>query len=297
MTYKIFGAKRTMKHLEKIDFLKEAFPIKIIPRRASFVGTVDTATQAFHEAVEIKYFYEGESTVLIDTETVHAVAGDIIVINPYEFHTTIDCGKDNPGKYHLFMIGLDFFEGAVGADINLRKLLLENRVAFKSKISENKKIRDILSRAVCEYERGDAHSGLALFGLIAELFAELLREAEAETKKSSVEGTLGYYAIIEPAIRLIRDGYSESFTVERLACACRISKYHFCRIFKAATGVSAIQYLNSYRLKIADTMLQNTSRTVSEVASLCGFDDVSYFSRIYKKHFNETPVKAKGKTK
>lgn len=286
-----------MKHLENIDFSEQTFPIKIIPRRASFVGAVDTATQAFHEAVEIKYFYEGESTLIINSETVHAAAGDIIIVNPYEFHTTVDCGKKNPGKYHLFMIGLDFFEGAVGADVNLRKLLLEDRTAFRTKISEDEEIRGILGRAVVEYERDDTHSRLALFGLIAELFAKLLTKHATEARRGSSDGSLGYYAIIEPAIRLIRDGYSEPFTVDSLAAACRISKYHFCRIFKATTGMSAIQYLNSYRLKIADTLLTNTPRTVSEVASLCGFDDVSYFSRIYKKHFNKTPIKAKGKTK
>ena len=287
-----------MKHLENIKFRENSFPLTIIPRRASVVGTVDTATQAFHEAVEIKYFYEGESTLIINSQTVHASAGDVIVINPYEFHTTIDCGKENPGKYHLFMIGLDFFEGAVGANINLRSILLENGVAFKTKISESEKIRKILESAVIEQERYDSHSRLALFGLISELFAELLREHRAEENNADCERSpLGYYAIIEPAIRLIRDGYSEAFSIDRLADACNVSKYHFCRIFKAATGMSTIQYVNSYRLKIADIMLANSSRTVSEVANLCGFDDVSYFSRIYRKHFNKTPMKTKGKAK
>lgn len=286
-----------MKHLENIDFTEESFPIKIIPHRASFVGTVDTATRAFHEAVEIKYFYEGESTLIIDSQTVHAAAGDVIVINPYEFHTTVDCGKLHPGKYHLFMIGLDFFEGAVGADINLRKLLLENQITFDSKISESSKIREILTRAVSEYEGKSPYFSLALFGLIAELFSELLRSHATEKRSRGGEDTFSRYAVIEPAIRLIRDGYSEQFTVDRLADACRISKYHFCRIFKAATGMSAIQYLNAYRLKIADTLLTNSAHTVSEAAALCGFDDVSYFSRIYKKHFNKTPQKAKGKAK
>lgn len=286
-----------MKHLENIDFSDETFPIKIIPRRTSFVSSVDRATQAFHEAVEIKYFYEGESTIIIDSKTVHAVAGDIVIINPYEFHTTIDCGKNSPGKYHLLMIGPNFFEGALGADVNLRKLLIENRETFVSKISGDNKLAEIISRAVSEYERADENSRLALFGLIAELFAYLLRDYRAEEKRYVGEKSIGYYAIIEPAIRLIRDGYSENFTVDRLAEECMISKYHFCRIFKATTGMSAIQYINAYRLKIADAMLQNTSRTVSEIASLCGFDDVSYFSRIYKKHFNISPIKAKGKIK
>jgi len=57
--------------------------------------------------------------------------------------------------------------------------------------------------------------------------------------------------------------------------------------------MTAIQYLNTYRLKIANTMIINTSRQISEIATLCGFDDVSYFCRIYKKHYGHTPKKAK----
>ena len=218
-----------MKHLENIDFSDDTFPIKIIPNRESFIGNVDSATRAFHEAVEIKYFCEGESTIIINSQTVHASAGDIIVVNPYEFHTTIDCGKETPGKYHLFMIGLDFFEGAVGADINLRKLLFEKRVCFKSKINGNERLARLLCDAVREYENRDNASRLSLFGLVAEIFAELLRNASAKDTTAPTEDRLGYYAIIEPALRLIRDGYSEKFTVDGLADSANTISAEFSR--------------------------------------------------------------------
>ena len=282
-----------MKHLEDINFADESFPIKIITYRSSFINKLDTAASAFHEAVEIKYFYEGESTMIIGSETVHAKVGDVIVINPYEFHTTVDYGKSEQGKYHLFMIGLDFFEGARCSNVNLRRHLLENRVTLKTKISDNDVIKGILDRIVQKYTECGNYSNLAIYGLVAELFAELLNNTTGANTEIQTKDTLSYYAMIEPALRMIRDGYSGRFDVEELADACRISKFHFCRIFKTVMGMSAIHYLNYHRLKIADTLLKNTDRAVGEIAAMCGFDDASYFSRIYKKHFGLTPKQAK----
>jgi len=284
-----------MQRTDDIYFKDKDFPIKIVPRRTSIVDDVKDSSRALHEAIEIKYFYEGDSTLLIGTDTVHARAGDIVVINPYEVHGTIDYGKEEKGKYHLIMIGLDFFSSSRSAGLDLRHVVFGKQTVFKALFKSNTDMQKILTRVVSEAEAPDEVSRLSIFGLMAEFFA-LLQRCGTESKKSvSSEDMIHYYTVIEPAIRMMRDDYSTRFTVDTLAEACRISKYHFCRIFKAVMGMSAIQYLNGFRLKIADTMLTNTDKSISEIASLCGFEDSSYFSRIYKKHFGYTPKQSKDK--
>ena len=56
-------------------------------------------------------------------------------------------------------------------------------------------------------------------------------------------------------------------------------------------GMSAIKYLNVYRLKIADTLLTSSDRQIGEIAAICGFDDAGYFARIYKEQYGHTPSK------
>ena len=280
-----------MKESNGIFFEDASFPIKITPGRASVVDDVGSASRALHEAIEIKYFYEGESTLLVGTETLHVTAGDVVVINPYEVHGTIDYGKIEKGRYHLFMIGLDFFSGATSAGIDLRHLIFGKHVAFKKHFSENKRMQEILTRVASEADSPDEAARLCIFGLMAEFFALLLREGTVS--EQSANDSLRYYSVIEPALRMIRDSFSEKFTVDMLADACRMSKYHFCRIFKAAMKMGAIQYLNAYRLKIADAMLAKTDSSVSEVAEICGFEDAGYFARIYRKQFGRTPKQAK----
>lgn len=284
-----------MKKNEDIEFSDKSFPLRMRKYSTSFKNDKSLTAQAIHEAIEIKYFYEGDSTLLVGDKTVYAEAGDVVIINPYEFHTTVDCGKNAPGRYHLFMMGIDFFDGACGADLNLRNLVFGKHTVFKTHLKNESEMRSILDKIVATDPDESSANRLKVFGLMAELFAWLL-ENGIETKGGvSGEDVLHYYAVIEPAIRMIRDEYSTRFTVDILANACNISKFHFCRIFRSVMGVTAIQYLNAYRLKIADTLLANTDYPIGEVAAMTGFEDASYFARIYKKQFGHSPKRREGR--
>ncbi|MBQ8309939.1 MAG: helix-turn-helix transcriptional regulator [Clostridia bacterium] len=280
-----------MKHEEHLSFEEEDFPIIIDTCRTSGVDNVEDARRALHKAIEIKYFYEGTSTLLIGTSTVVARAGDVIVINPYEFHATVDLGEER-GKYHLFMVEPEFFAG-MGAEMpDLRSLLLAEGASFRTQFCNDDRMRRILLRAVEEMKTRAPHYRIAVRGLMLELFALLLRYGMNDMgDHANREHVVRYYAVVEPALRRIRDGYAERCTVGELSELCMVSKYHFCRVFKEVTGMSTMQYLNEYRLKIAETMLENTDKSIAEIACACGFEDESYFCRCYKKKLGTSPGK------
>ncbi len=280
-----------MKRDHDLIFEDDHFLIRIDPARESGIDKLEDARRALHEAIEIKYFYEGTSTLLIGRKTVVAQAGDVIVINPYEFHATVDYGKEK-GKYHLFMISPDFFSEFETELSELRHRLLSGQISFTTLIQNDERLCHVLSLAAEEIQKKAPHYRLALRGLVMELFAHLMRigiqNAPCDDARKQ---TAHRYRVIEPALRRIRDGYAEHLSVEELASLCAISKYHFCRIFKSVVGMTALQYINDYRLSIADTLLKNTDHTVLQVAQLCGFEDESYFCRLYKKRFGFTTGK------
>ena len=278
-----------MNRTKEIGFASPSFPIAILPGRSACAQSRTDGASAIHEAIEIKCFFEGEATLLIGDETVHAVAGDVVVINPYEFHTTLDCSATD-GKYHLVMVGLDFFSGDRAAGLDLRALTLGRRAGFVRHHVGDAELCRRISELVAEHGHEDAAARLAIYGAAAQLFARLLRLGVVRSPCASGEGIARYYGVIEPAVRLIRDEYQRPFTVEELAAACGVSRYHFCRIFREVMGEAPIRYLNSYRLKIAATMLRLTDRPVGEIALACGFGDISYFSRLYRRELGRTPL-------
>lgn len=269
-------------------FEDERFPIRVVACRESGIDNVEDARRALHEAIEIKYFYEGSSTLLIGQNLITATAGDVIVINPYEFHATVDYGETK-GKYHLIMVSLDFFADTEQEIAVLKRRLLSGAFSFETQFRGNEALCRILSLVVEEITERQAEYRIAVRGLMTELLALLVRcSANASRIGDERANAARHYNVIEPALRRVRDGFSEHLTVDELAELCAVSKYHFCRVFKEVTGMTVMQYVNNYRLIIADTMLKSTDRTVAQISRFCGFEDESYFCRKYKQKFGHT---------
>ena len=67
------------------------------------------------------------------------------------------------------------------------------------------------------------------------------------------------------------------------------SEYHFMRFFKKHLGVTCIEYINNYRLDIAAKKLSMTNHSIMEVALETGFNNISYFNKLFKEKFKVTP--------
>ena len=113
---------------------------------------------------------------------------------------------------------------------------------------------------------------------------KVLNKAEKHTKRAD---------LISPALTKIFEDFNKKITVKELADLCSVSEYHFLRTFKKETGFTAIQYIINYRISLAETLLKTTENTIEEIAYACGFDDVSYFYRCYKKIKGVSPKKSR----
>lgn len=92
-----------------------------------------------------------------------------------------------------------------------------------------------------------------------------------------------------PAIYYVQQHYGEKIQAEEVAKLCAMSPYRFSRNFHEAYGLTFRDYVVRYRLKEAKRMLRNPQASVTDVAFAVGFNDVSYFSRMFKRHFGTSP--------
>ena len=98
----------------------------------------------------------------------------------------------------------------------------------------------------------------------------------------------------QPAIEYIEKHYTERITVEDLAHTNNMSISSFSRKFKDDTGTNITDYINTYRLSIAESLLTQNDLSINEITYLSGFSDPSYFIKLFKRKMGKTPLEFKG---
>ena len=84
---------------------------------------------------------------------------------------------------------------------------------------------------------------------------------------------------------------AEDIDVSQMAKEAGCSRAHFSRIFKQAYGIPPAQFLTDLRLSSAIRMLQMEFCSIKEISVRCGFRDVSYFCKVFRKHHGTSPEK------
>lgn len=271
--------------LQKIAFKSDDFKISVSD------GVTRASRDAFHPEIEIKLFYEGDAIQAIGNKTIVATAGDITIANPYEVHACIQTDF-HQGKYLLILIDLDFFKNTGLIDVDLRTLLMADGASFNNHIKNNKRLAQIMMRVIEEVSEQKEYYQSIVRNLMAEFFSLLLRDELRENNARSLStAEMKKATLIAPAITKILNDYDKHIAIDDLAELCHISKFYFCRVFKEVMGDTPTNYINNHRIRIAKVMLKDKTRSIQQVATLCGFNDVSYFYRCYKKATGKSPQK------
>jgi AraC-like DNA-binding protein len=271
---------------QKIEFSDADFPIFVQERKPSM------QEKAFHEEFEIKLFLEGNAALMIDKTVYFPQKGEITVVNPYEIHANLNVEHSN-GRYLLLMVGMDFLDALRSTGIDFRSIFLERGRKLQNRIPEDGRISRILLRISEEVQEQGEYYRTAVYHLVGELFALLLRDYGQREELAEERVQVRERHLIAPALAYIHAHYREQLTVEMLAELCNLSKYYFSRLFKRLTQVSVIQYLNRYRVDVAEVLLREGKKNIAEIAWVCGFDDESYFYRCYRKHKGCSPGKTR----
>ncbi len=94
---------------------------------------------------------------------------------------------------------------------------------------------------------------------------------------------------ISNIILYLYTNYDKKVTIEELTDIFHINRTTLSKKFRKSTGISIIEYLVKYRIKMASVMLRETMLPISEIVNRVGFNDSVHFLRMFKKHMGYTP--------
>jgi AraC-like DNA-binding protein len=90
-------------------------------------------------------------------------------------------------------------------------------------------------------------------------------------------------------VQYIKGHISEEITIDKLSNLCCMSKPNFFRVFKREFGISPVDFILHERIKIAKTMLKDQNASITEACYAVGFNNLSYFFKLFKRIEGKTP--------
>ena len=130
-------------------------------------------------------------------------------------------------------------------------------------------------------------------GELEEIIVNLMKKRGSDNEFAYLIRTenerLCSYAV--EAIKYIKENYSNDISLSDISRQLEISDSYLSRLFKRDTGYNVMTYLNNYRIYKATVLLDDYHLKVYEVAEKVGYNDINYFSSIFKKVTGISPSK------
>jgi AraC-like DNA-binding protein/mannose-6-phosphate isomerase-like protein (cupin superfamily) len=307
--------KEKQRLLENVSHETAARPFSI---HHTEVGGDNTNALYLHCHPEAEFYYleEGDVTFFVEEQSFELHAGDAMFIPPNLIHHASKA-DGMPCNYWALVFSLDWLSGYLGGEGNLYvNTLLDHRqeaiMAIQASEQDNtnqaacterqaiqeadavacgndanyeilerlKHLRLYADRPIQEYE-------LRLLGELMISVQEIFNVVSAKVRYN--ERTDAARLGVQKGIDYVMAHYDESVTLEALVECSGYSESHFCHRFKSATGYTPFAYLNRVRVIKAAELLVTTNEKITSIASKCGFDNISYFNRVFRKQMHMSP--------
>lgn len=89
----------------------------------------------------------------------------------------------------------------------------------------------------------------------------------------------------------IKSNYARKLSLEEIASCVHLSGSHISGLFRKETGQTISAYINYVRIEKSKQLLKTTETPIAQISSICGFEDQSYFSRVFKQQTGLSPRK------
>lgn len=239
----------------------------------------------WHNEFEIIRVEKGEFELFLDNERYSLKKGDVFFINSGILHRgephecVYDCVVFNLNmlKKHQNDVGNFFLPLLNGTSGILNTVFKENSETAKTV----KELSEVLS------DKNDFFE-LEVFSALYKVFALLYKEGKIlpfERKQVSFKKAQTLTKLID----WIEENFTSEITLGDLSRVSGLSEKYVCRIFKEYTSQTPISYINRLRIDFACHEMLVKKISVTAAAFDCGFNDLSYFSKTFKKYKGVSP--------
>lgn len=247
-----------------------------------------------HEEMEINLIQHGKGVGRIvgdNTETIDSL--ELVLVGSNLPHGWFNHEyKWKPGAPEVYEITIQFHPDLLDEGLLKRQQLYFIRQMFEKAGRGIAFSKETAARILPRLEELTRKTGfdsvLELLSILHDL--SISRNFRVLSSSSFSDETVRYDSRrIEKVFDYLRQHYQKNLTLEEISRLAGMTEISFSRFIKKRTGKTFIESLNEIRLGHASRLLIDTTQTIAEIAYRCGFNNLSYFNRIFKKKHGITP--------
>jgi len=246
----------------------------------------------YHNELEFFFMSHGSAIITLDDVSHYIEADQFILILPGTAHS-VHSVDTKPFFYHLVNFDIKILKNNAKSisDIlyysktdnrvaNLEYIIKKDSQRGKLIIELFRMLVDLLKKKPFAYEVGVmGYLDLIIFNIINSTSVY-----ENENKTNTNE--------LQPALEYIANNYMHPISLDTLANISAMSKYYFIRLFSKTFGMTPIEYINKVRMdRACDLLASEEDMRILEIALAVGFNDLSYFNRLFKRIVGIPPAK------
>lgn len=266
----------------RVPFREKKLPLRILSAgtyKLYSVPRLPTLRPRGRVDWQIIYIAAGKGHFILDGKEVIVPAGSMVLFQPKQVQDYFYFGKDKTQVWFVHFTGREVRNILRHYEIPTDGYILHTGISREYE-DLFRRMRDELVRCSWGYEE-----------MLTYLFRELLMTMHRRMTENAPRVSGFIQDEIDRARAFFDEHYNEEISIEQYAVSRNMSTSWFNRSFRSAVGTSPMQYILDVRIRNAQTLLETTDYSVTSIASLVGYENPIYFSRLFRKAKGLSPSK------
>ncbi len=245
----------------------------------------------WHEDVEFIRILKGQMNYHINGKKVLLKKDDCIMVNARQMHYGYSFNRQDC-DFICILFHPQLFTGNKLLFQKYISPIMENQrmeyIYFDGLTGDGRETAALLDKIYLSKAQAAIAYELEVIGIMLTLWKRLCERCEIISMETVGEAGSDISAQ-KDMVSFIYQHYTERLSLSDIAAAGSMCRSKCCIIFKRYLQQSPIDFLNSYRLEVSRGFLKDTSATITQVALACGFNHLSYYSKLFLRSYGCTP--------
>ena len=272
---------------EIVSYDKPGIPLYI---REGFLSDYPhySALMHWHPDIELIYIISGSMEYDINGEHIILEEGDLLFVNSENMHY----GFSSQQKECHFLCVL-FLPDLLRSNSTIFETYVNPVITDKSVtymvFHKDSVLNDDIQQLFDRKENDKSAYELTCTGILFEMWKQF-SDMYNSIAVSNTNTPDNVAETQKKMVSFIYKNYAEDLTIEKIARSANISRSTCCLIFKKYIKTTPIDFLNQYRMELVKKLLVSSDYSITDIATSCGFNHMSYFSKQFKKETGQTPT-------